>query len=185
MGRERGGNCYHGIQVWVDWDLKMSHWRRRGLYSCFPRCCHCRWVFMVQSWKWVKHRMNSVTEHRWFMRAQMCLHAHLCAHFRSLHCVTVACHLRLTTVVFGRGTSPPRGSSEGGWEQFITHTGWGWLLGYCILGSGSKYSSAVWLGRARLSGWWWWRHVVIIDLAAGARQPINIYAVIALACAHT
>lgn len=40
-------------------------------------------------------------------------------------CLTVTCQLTQTTVLFGRGSSAPRGALEGGWEQFITHAGWG------------------------------------------------------------
>ncbi len=76
----------------------------------------------------------------------VCLHAHLCARSRLLHsqlcgrvcvrvrliadtemmlCLTVTCQLIETTVLFGRGSSAPHSALEGGWEQFITHTGWG------------------------------------------------------------
>lgn len=66
--------------------------------------------------------------------------------------LTVTCQLIQTTELFGRDSSAPCRALEGGWEQLITHTGWGWLLGYCILGPGSKNRSAVALGKGRAAG---------------------------------
>ena len=98
------------------------------------------------------------------MRVSVFTCSHECAHVRLHACVhliaatevmihlTVTCQLIQTTELFGRDSSAPCRALEGGWEQLITHTGWGWLLGYCILGPGSKNRSAVALGKGRAAG---------------------------------
>lgn len=123
-----------------------------------------------------KHCDNSVTDSimGWTVCAShhlttvcMCLHVRLCAYFRSLwsrlcehayvcvHIWSKRCVLLLRALwgwpqrCLAETPHPPVDPSRECWEQFITHTGWGWLLGYCILGSGSKYSSAVSLGQGQ------------------------------------
>lgn len=73
-------------------------------------------------------------------------------------CLTWTYQLMQTSVLFGRGSYAPhphpRRALEGGWEWFITHSGWGWLLGYCTLSPGSKYRNAVALENRRAALRW-------------------------------
>ena len=55
----------------------------------------------------------------------VCVRARQAADSEATVRLTVTCQLMQTTVPFGRGSSAPRRALEGGWEQFITHTGWG------------------------------------------------------------